>query len=1635
MVIESNSRTGKNARRSGVQLSLSENARVVLERRYLAKDDDGRPIETPEQLFRRVANNLAQAERNYGADDAGVAEVEETFYRTLTSLDFLPNSPTLGNAGRPLQQLSACFVLPVEDSIDRIFDTIRATALVHQSGGGCIAGDARVWTTFCGIEPIEVLFNRATVDGRPGVPGGAGVAFDVTDLGIRTLSMDPETGATGLKAVTHVWRFAVPAEEQLVVRLRDGAEVQTSAWHPFMVVRGTQLLEVRADQLTPGDIVLGPDRPDSFWPWSEARVTGSLGIDEDLGWLIGFTLGDGSFGYVPALRQYRARWFSGTEDVLERVRAILARHGIHVSIARDARGLLSVATLTQRFVHDLLEACGLETFGAKDARIRVPETIAKSPLAVVRAFIAGLLDSDGYVDPRGHVSYSTVSAAMADDLAALLSLLGYHAGVTSKAPHGKGKRTIYTVRVGTTAQVPMLAGEIAPSMANDRRRTLILNAPEGQGALRLPFHAWRDALSTLGLAGRRGPGATSPFAVELSRWSCNERERVSRAGLERIAEGLAPCSPALATLLQRVAKHGFEVESIARAAVAKPYYDLTVEGWNTYAAGRSGLAMIHNTGFAFSRLRPEGSLVKSTSGVASGPVSFMKVFDASTEAIKQGGTRRGANMGILAVDHPDIEKFIECKADMVSCTNFNISVAVTEKFMQAAERGDEYELVDPHTGKVTGTRNAREIFAKLVANAWQNGDPGIVFIDRINAGRANPVPNMGPIESTNPCITGDTLVYTGNGLRRAAELAAEGRPLRVAVDGEQGFALASPVFRTGRKPVFRLHTAEGYELRLTSDHRVLTRRGWVAAQDLREDDAIKLLSHKGGFGSGGSLALGRLLGWLVGDGTFADDRAVLSFFGEEKRELAPVFAEMMAAAVPDGLGWRSVYPIRVEEVKGRDEARVRSTRFMRIAAEHGLMPGNKHHVPEGIFAGSEEMQRGFLQALFTADGHVSGGAEKGVSVRLTSISRTLLQDAQRLLLNFGIASAIYTDRRAEGLRSMPDGRGGHAEYLTSAYHDLVIAKDNLQRFASEVGFLSQAKQSGLVARLASYRRGPYTERFYARFAALTPDGEEDVYDLTEPLTHSFVANGFVIHNCGEQPLYPYDSCNLGSLNLAKFVVRRGEKRTFDYERLGEVVPVCVRFLDNVIDMNKYPLPEIEDVSHRIRRIGLGVMGFADACMKLDIPYDSEEAVSFAEEVMGFIQQRADAASMALAKERGTFPEWDGSIYNMSQRYAERPRLRNATRTTIAPTGTLSIIADCSGGVEPVFALAYTRQHYLDRKDPTRPTKLTEVNDHFEEVARREGFYSQELMDDLAAGGHLADHAEVPDWVKRVFVTAHDIAPEWHVRIQAAFQRHTDNAVSKTINFGNEATAEDVARAYRLAYEEGCLGITIYRDGSRALQVLSHEPVKTEAATDAAVPAVTAEPARPRRERLPDERHSITHKFAVGEQEGFLTVGLYEDGRPGEIFIKVSKQGSTVSGLMDTIALLMSMAMQYSVPMGSLLDKLKNSRFEPYGMTRNSNIPTATSLVDYIARYLEQRFITGQQAALPMAGVPGVQAALPLVEGYSPEGANGHANGNGNGYYNGKPTVSSGVGCPECGSVLQYAEGCLICRGCGYTKCG
>ncbi len=649
-------------------------------------------------------------------------------------------------------------------------------------------------------------------------------------------------------------------------------------------------------------------------------------------------------------------------------------------------------------------------------------------------------------------------------------------------------------------------------------------------------------------------------------------------------------------------------------------------------------ALIHKsgggTGFSFSRLRPEKDRVGSTGGIASGPVSFIRAFDTATDVIKQGGMRRGANMGILSVDHPDILRFITAKEDMVSLTNFNLSVAITRDFMEAVKAGTDYNLINPHNHEVFGKLNAQEVFDKIVNGAWKTGDPGVIFIDRIN--QDNPTPKLGKIESTNPC--------------------------------------------------------------------------------------------------------------------------------------------------------------------------------------------------------------------------------------------------------------------------------------------------------------------------------------------------------------------------GEQPLLPYESCNLGSINLARMLKTNG-KCDIDWPKLARTVHTAVRFLDNVIDVNQFPLPQIEKRTKETRKIGLGVMGFADMLLQLGIPYNSEEGLKAAEDIMHFIDDEALKASQELAAERGVFPAFEGSIYDVPN----GPKVRNAARTTIAPTGTLSIIAGCSGGIEPVFALSFTK-NILDG------SHLIEVNPYFEECAKQGGFYSEELMQKLAEGAHLSEIEDIPEEVTEVYVTAHEIAPEWHIRMQAAFQKYTNNAVSKTVNFPKTATREDVANVYKMAYEAGLKGITIYRDGSRENQVLTTGKEKAAATAE---PETSPAPVS----RAPRQRAKITtgitEKVTTGCGNIYVTVNSDDQGLC-EVFTTLGKAGGCASAQLQATSRLISLALRSGVDIDSIVKHLKGIRCPSIAWENGKSV---LSCADAIASVLEK------YTAAAKAG-------------------NGNGNGNGNGHSeDSKPKVQDyglvknmAGQCPECANLLVYQEGCFVCPGCGYTKC-
>jgi len=1100
------------------------------------------------------------------------------------------------------------------------------------------------------------------------------------------------------------------------------------------------------------------------------------------------------------------------------------------------------------------------------------------------------------------------------------------------------------------------------------------------------------------------------------------------------------------------------------ACFVLPVEDALSNGQNGIYDTLRSMALIHQsgggTGFSFSRLRSKGSMVRSTTGVASGPISFMELYDASTDAVKQGGTRRGANMGILRVDHPDVLDFIASKEDLTKITNFNISVGITTKFMNALKADGEYELYDPANGQVVTRLKARVVWDKMIEGAWRTGEPGVFFIDEAN--RYNPVPHMGAYEATNPCVTGDTLVATTSGLMPIADMAARDEALAVTLDSRFSAGRVGPAglpFASGVKPVFRVTTKEGYEIRVTGNHRFMTARGWVEAASLTAGDALHIQNVKGGFGAEGTAEEGRVLGWLIADGHIAGSSghgAVLGFGGDDREVATSVSRDVDNLINPDGDGGRA--PV-------------------------GVVAMTLDRVPAAVLAGSESMQLGFLQALFTVDGHVSGSPAKGVSVRLNSMSAGLLQDVQRMLLNFGIASRLYRERHAVRQATIAG-----AEVTCQADHDLVIGRENVLRFSEEIGFLTSTKNDALIRRVASYGAcGPYRETFTARFTALVPAGEEMVYDLTEPITHSFIGNGFVVHNCGEQPLLAYDVCNLGSINCG-YYVKNGR---MDWDAFRSDIALSTHFLDNIIDVNKYPLPEIDALSKRIRRIGLGVMGFADMLVRLGIPYDSADGVEMGRRVMEFVDSESKKESERLANERGAFPEWAQSIWGPDATCArdingERIRplqlLRNCNVTTVAPTGTISIIAGCSSGLEPLFAVAFMRNQ--------AGVMMPDVNEDFVAIARAEGWYSEELMERIAKTGTVK-HAEVPLTWQAVFNTANNISPEFHIRMQAAFQSHCDSAISKTTNFGFAATQDDVRKIYEMAYDMKCKGVTVYRDGSRDNQVLStgatqdaaakRDDAKTTAATESTkadsgdkhdVAALKRELGelqgtiaelqsaleRNRKALYTSEAENVSRRAKRARPEvmrgttirkdtplGTMFVNITEDekGQPFEVFLSLGKAGGSAMADAEAIGRLVSLALRSGIPLMEIHRQLRGiSSDRAVGLGPNKVL----SMPDAIGIALEQwwRDKQGVQQDLLAGGstaptpspvssltppMPTPLAGVPITR---PPKAGGEQEqvefGKGGG------EVFMGT-CPDCGSQLEFAEGCVKCHVCGFSECG
>lgn len=1083
-----------------------------------------------------------------------------------------------------------------------------------------------------------------------------------------------------------------------------------------------------------------------------------------------------------------------------------------------------------------------------------------------------------------------------------------------------------------------------------------------------------------------------------------------------------------------------ERDAVPASATVRLVADSVDDIWHAAADMAMGLLRGQDVLIDLSDLRAEGTPVKGSGGTSSGPSSFAVeiydhfaiwaalggaeyagpvatlryVFSPTLRAIRQGGSRRGAGMATLSVTHPDVQDFITAK-DLEreqaegDISTFNISVLVTDEFMAASLDSRQGVLMD------------------IAQHAWATGEPGLIYIDRIN--QYNPMrAALGDIKSTNPCVTADTWVQTQTGARQVSELV--GKRFCAVVDGK-AFGLESNGFwSTGVKPVFKLRTRRGFELRLTGNHKLskvtnLDRYSletqWLELSQLSVGDRISLQDQRQSapWAGEGTLVEGWLLGTLVGDGTFITDKAqpmaALDFWGEGLEE----FVELAV----DGLeliGEERPWVTRRGEA-GEGRARIASKALAALAARFDIVHGGKS-VTDAVERAGYDFYRGFLRGLFDADGSVQGSQAKGVSVRLAQSDSALLVRVQRMLARLGIISTLYTDRRPAGERSLPDGRGGNALYECRADHELVVSGENLAVFAHKIGFEHPAKQAKLESALAGYKRRLNRERFFDKIISIEPDGEAEVFDVTVERVHAFDANGIAAHNCGEIPLYPGEPCDLGAINLAAYVTRPGEGTAgFDFDTFAADTRTCVRFLDNVLDVNVFALEDNREMSMKLRRLGLGVMGLADALIRMGYAYNSEAGRQAVDEVISAMRDAATEASEDLANERGAFPLYDDSSLRA-------PR-RNVAVLTVAPTGTTSMLMGVSSGVEPVFA------PFIYRKIGTDYHAL--IHPLFQELLERHapvaGYDKDGAWDwDKVVEKVQANHGSVqgldfvPDDVRSVLICAHDIAAGDHVKMQGVVQRAFDggkdvaNSISKTINLVNEATAADVFDAYAEAFVSGCKGITVYRDGSRDFQVLStsttpkkpeSEPTAQQTTESAHGGTVTTpdpvskgankraqpqghydrlpgEPLFDRPLRLSGFTDQVKLMLPSGEKRGFFVTVNKQDGLPTEVFIVSGKAGDEANADSEALGRVVSIALQYGVPAEALVKTLRGINGGMYGSYHGRMVASKADLL---------------AVALETAGVENV--------------------------------LNHQKGCPDCGAPLRFEEGCQKCESCGYSKCG
>jgi len=1056
-------------------------------------------------------------------------------------------------------------------------------------------------------------------------------------------------------------------------------------------------------------------------------------------------------------------------------------------------------------------------------------------------------------------------------------------------------------------------------------------------------------------------------------------------------------------------------------------------------------------------------------GEASGPVSFMKGFDAFAGVIKSGGkTRRAAKMVILNVDHPDVEEFIDCKLveekkawalidagydgnfnggaayESVFFQNSNNSVRVTDAFMRAVEEDGDWTTRAIVDKRVINTYKARYLLNKMAEAAWVCGDPGIQYHDNVNTW--NTVSNTHTINATNPCVTGDTLVATDEGWRRIDSLAGKSANV-IGADGQPH--PVDRIFPTGTKPVFELKTRSGYRVRITEDHKIATTRGDVAVKDLGDDDRIFL--NAPGFGRK-ELApqLAEAIGLAVGDGcvVYANRRpmVIITMHDNEFGVLEAVAKEVnhqkaMLRAV--GIVGRPD-PVHVTRSATGPRVSFGSKVVVDQFTKHAVLDqgSDGKRFTDAVFGLDQSSQAALLRGLFTADGTVLNSKDRTQAVGLDSTSLELLLQVQRMLLGFGIKSHIYENRRnGKLIQLLPDGKGGMKEYAVKETHSLRVTRASRVRFEKEIGFAPESPKVEALRRLNG-SVGTYSDELIDDFASVSPLGDEPVFDLTELATSHFVANGVVVHNCGEYDFIDDSACNLASLNLMTFVKDDGE---FDVEAFKHAVRIVFTAQEILVDNASYPTPKIEQNSKDYRPIGIGYANLGALLMNRGLAYDSDQGRALAGGITALMQSESALQSARISRDQGgpfagyepnrepylkVMGQHRDAAYRMDRQLVPVDLLdailtgwddvmalggsagfRNGQLSVLAPTGTIAFLMDCdTTGVEPDIALIKYKRlvggGYLKIVNGTVPHALRRLGYSANQVEEIVTYIDEH--ETIEGAPHLrSEHLSVFDCAFKPANGSRSIHYNGHLKMMAAVQPFISGAISKTVNMPEASTPADIAQVYIDGWKLGLKAIAVYRDNSKRSQPLNTKKEGTQdaAVTQAAVATAAAASTSPHayRRRLPDERSAFTHKFNVAGHEGYLTVGLFEDGQPGEIFLRISKEGSTVAGMMEAFAIAVSVSLQYGVPLRDLVNKFSHMRFEPNGFTTNPEIPIAKSLVDYVFRYLASKFLSQDEKdalglinrqQLTLAEAPavsgGASADTPTASGSATSAATGPA---------------------------------------------